>query len=74
MVTGLISKKNYDEAHIKLGYPLKEDYSRIIGFKWNGYKIKKINHPFFGNEKIKVYAINLSQNLCRGGMSYAIRK
>lgn len=53
--------KEYTEVHIKLGYPPKGDLKRTIKFKWNGYKIKEIIHPHFGNIKTLVYAIDLSE-------------
>lgn len=53
--------KEFDEIHIKLGYPKRGDTSRVLKFLWNGYKVKKIIHPHFGDKKIKVYAIDLSK-------------
>lgn len=55
--------KNFDEVHIKLGYPLTGDGSKIIKFEWNGFKVKEIEHQHFGNKKIKVYAIDLSKKI-----------
>ena len=55
--------KDFSEIHIKLGYPPKEDNTRTMKFEWNGFKIKEITHPLFGEEKIKVYAINLDKKI-----------
>jgi len=49
----------YDEIHVLKGYPKKGDSSRRLIFPWNGYQIKKINHPEFGNDEVCVYAIRL---------------
>lgn len=55
--------KEFSEIHIKLGYPKKGDQSRTIKFKYNGFKIKKIRHNHFGENEIKVYAINLDERI-----------
>lgn len=51
--------RTYDEIHILRGYPPKGDLSQRIVFPWNGYKIKKIIHPEFGENQVSVYAIML---------------
>lgn len=55
--------KEFQEVHIKLGYPKRGDESRTIKFKWNGFKIKEIRHNHFGENKIKVYAIDLNEKI-----------
>jgi len=55
--------KEFDEIHIKLGYPKRKDHSKLLKFLWNGYKVKEILHPHFGDKKIKVYAIDLSKKI-----------
>lgn len=55
--------KEFSEIHIKLGYPKRGDNTRTIKFKWNGFKIKEILHPLFGNEKKEVYVIDLSEKI-----------
>lgn len=51
---------NYDIILIKLGYPKKSDKEKILKFKFNGFKIKKIRHKEFGNTDLMVFAIDLS--------------
>ena len=51
--------RTYDEIHILRGYPKKDDLSRRLIFPWNGYEIKKITHPEFGDKPVTVYAIRL---------------
>jgi Zn/Cd-binding protein ZinT len=53
--------KEFTEIHIKLGYPKATEEDKILKFKWNGFKIKEITHKQFGNNKIKVYAIDLRE-------------
>ena len=54
-----LKDREYDEVHIKLGYPKTGDKKRILKFKWNGYLIKKITHKHFGRRQLYVYAIRL---------------
>ena len=57
--------KDYDLIYVKLGYPAKDDWSRILIFKWKGYRTIEIAHQEFDG-KAKVYAINLTERLkCR---------
>lgn len=62
--TKRLTSKEYDIIAIKLGYPPKNSGSdKVLYFKWNGYTEKEIKHEIFDNEKIKVYAIDLSKPL-----------
>lgn len=54
--------RTYDEIHILRGYPKKGDLSQRIIFPWNGYEIKEIIHPEFGENTVSVYAIMLYNN------------
>lgn len=54
-----LKDREYDEVHVKLGYPKKGDRGRILKFKWSGYTITKIKHKHFGNVLTNVYAIRL---------------
>lgn len=56
-------KKNYDEVHITLGYPKKDDKDKILKFKFTGYEEKEILHKEFGDEAVKVYAIKLQEKI-----------
>jgi len=53
-----IEGKTFDTLVITLGYPSGDDESRIIRRKWEGYIVKTITHPHFGNEPVKVFAIS----------------
>ena len=56
--------KIFDKIIILHGYPKREDYNptNYIEFPWNGYKIKVITHPLFGNVPQEVFAIKLEKN------------
>ena len=49
--------RDYDEVHLKLGYPKKDDLSKILIKPWKGYVVKTIEHPHFGNKELSVFAI-----------------
>lgn len=55
--------KEYDEVHITLGYPRKDEKDKILKFKWGGYEIKTIQHNEFGANPVKVYAIKLENRI-----------
>lgn len=57
--------KTFDRVVITLGYPKKDDQSRRLYFKWNGYEIKKIQSEEFGQGKQQCFAINLSESIKR---------
>lgn len=54
-----LNLRTYDEIHILKGYPKKNDLLRRLIFPWNGYEIKRIKHPEFGEKPVVVYAIRL---------------
>lgn len=56
-------QKNYDEVHITLGYPKKDEINKILKFKFTGYEEKEIIHKEFGNKPTKVYAIKLEERI-----------
>lgn len=51
--------KEYDEIHLKLGYPKRGDASRTIVKKWNGFEVEKIKHEHFGKKAVEVFAIDV---------------
>lgn len=51
--------RTYDRLIITRGYPRKDDNERILNMHYRGYEIKTINHEFFGNNPVKVFAIKL---------------
>ncbi len=58
--TNLLEGKNFDEVHICLGFPPKDDHAKRLVFPWRGYSIKEnFIHPVFGNKPTTVYAIKL---------------
>jgi len=52
--------KEYDEIHIKLGYPKKGDRSRILIRPWRGYIETQITHEHFGCDPVDVFAIHVN--------------
>ncbi len=54
---------NYDAICIKKGYPKGDDYSRMIWKVFNGYKLITLNHPEFGEDDKKVFAIDVREDL-----------
>lgn len=43
-----------------LGYPKRDDSSRRMNAPYDGYEIKTITHPQFGDKPVKVYAIKVN--------------
>ncbi|MEQ0259423.1 ASCH domain-containing protein [Klebsiella sp. CN_Kp075] len=54
--------RKYDRLIITKGYPRKDDTSRRIDVKYNGFEIKTITHPHFGDKPVKVFAIKVILN------------
>jgi hypothetical protein len=52
--------KKFDRIFIKLGYPRKDDFARIIERPWRGYEYQVITHPLFGSEPVHVLAIRVN--------------
>lgn len=50
--------REYDEVHIKLGYPKADDHERILISPWLGVTKKTIDHEHFGGVA-HVYAIKV---------------
>lgn len=55
----IIEDKEFDQVHVKCGYPKRDDGDRILVRKWKGYYIETITHPHFGPDPIEVYAIRV---------------
>jgi hypothetical protein len=49
--------KFYEEIILKSGYPKKDNMEKQIVRPWLGYEIQTINHPHFGVNAVKVFAI-----------------
>lgn len=52
--------REYDEIHIKLGYPSKGDRERIVVRPWMGFSYETIKHEHFGSEEVNVFAIKVN--------------
>lgn len=55
--------KEYDEVHITLGYPRKDEKDKILKFKWSSYEVKTIQHEEFRTAPVQVYAIKLEERI-----------
>lgn len=55
----LVNRK-HDRLIITKGYPKRDDSSRRIDVPYDGYKIKTITHPHFGDKPVKVFAIKVN--------------
>ncbi|EEQ4617839.1 ASCH domain-containing protein [Escherichia coli] len=58
-INRLVNRK-YDRLIITKGYPKRDDSSRRIDAPYDGYEIKIITHPHFGDKPIKVFAIKVN--------------
>lgn len=52
--------REYDRLIITKGYPKRDDSSRRIDVPYDGYEIKTIIHPHFGDKPVKVFAIKVN--------------
>lgn len=52
--------RSYDRVVITLGYPKRDDASRRMVFGYRGFRTTTITHPHFGDQPVKVFAIDLS--------------
>nr|WP_248697875.1 hypothetical protein [Escherichia coli] len=57
--TELLSSHN-GRLIITKGYPKRDDFSRRIDVPYDGYEIKTITHPHFGDKPVKVFAIKVN--------------
>lgn len=55
-----IKDRWYSNVVLTRGYPKKGDSSKRLTREWRGYVIKEITHPHFGNDPVKVFAIDVS--------------
>jgi len=51
--------KHYDEIHLCLGYPKRDDESRTLRRKWRGVAKETVLHEEFGNSPVEVFAIDV---------------
>ncbi|EFK1928835.1 TPA: ASCH domain-containing protein [Escherichia coli] len=52
--------REYDRLIITKGYPKRDDSSRRIDVPYDGYEIKTITHPHFGDKPVNVFAIKVN--------------
>ncbi len=52
--------REYDRLIITKGYPKRDDSSRRIDVPYDGYEVKTITHPHFGDKPVKVFAIKVN--------------
>jgi hypothetical protein len=50
----------YDEIHVKLGYPKKNDWDRIVVRPWRGYSKQTLQHEHFGHDEVDVFAVRVN--------------
>ncbi|MDN2486407.1 ASCH domain-containing protein [Kosakonia sacchari] len=55
----LVGRK-YDRLIITRGYPKRDDAERRIVVPYDGFEIKTITHPHFGDKPVKVFAIKVN--------------
>jgi hypothetical protein len=56
-----LSGKDFDGIKILKGYPRMKiwDDEKMMQFPWNGYEIKMVKSPEFGDHLVQVFAIKL---------------
>lgn len=57
-----ILARKYDRLIITRGYPKRDDMSKRIDIPYQGYEVKVITHPHFGDKPVKVFAIKVNIN------------
>lgn len=59
-IVGLPGREPRDFAGIVIYNAYRPGPENRIEFPWRGWSLKKITHPHFGPDKVKVFAIKLS--------------
>ena len=54
-----LENREYSRIVLTLGYPKADDHERRIVKPWRGYVERTIQHPHFGPEPVRVFAINV---------------
>lgn len=54
--------REFDEIHIKLGYPKADDHDRILVRPWKGFVKQTILHKHFGAKEVDVFAIQVNES------------
>lgn len=68
-----LEDKEFENIIITLGYPKWSEKSKILKFKYRGYKIKTIKHKEFGDKSVEVFAIKLEKEWKIGDILKMIR-
>lgn len=55
--------RHYDEIHLLLGYPKKDDKSRVLKRKWTLVSKETVLHEEFGANPVEVFVIDVSQEI-----------
>lgn len=55
--------KEYGRIVLTRGYPPAEDHTRRLVRAWRGYTMRDITHPLFGDQPVRVFAIDVSEPL-----------
>lgn len=55
--------RQYDEIHLKLGYPKRDDESKTITRKWRCVSKETILHEEFGANPVEVFVIDVSMQV-----------
>lgn len=53
--------REYARIVLCRGYPKGDDKERRIVRKWKGWEVKAIQHPHFGQDLVRVFAIDVSE-------------
>ena len=60
--TKRLEARQYRQIILLCGYPARNDLARKIIRPWRGMIKKVIQHPYFGNQLVQVFAIDVSPN------------
>lgn len=52
---------NFDQVHIKNGYPPASGASRVIVRPRRGVELQTISHPHFGADPVEMFAIRVGE-------------
>lgn len=56
-----LEHQHYDKIVLTRGYPAAADSARRLEKPWRGYTERTIQHPHFGPEPVRVYAIHVGR-------------
>lgn len=50
----------YSRIVLTKGYPARDDHTRRLARVWRGYEVQTIQHPHFGPDPVRVFAIDVT--------------